>query len=286
VTKKESVPLANREIPPENQPLEPIFSKQKLAHDLLIVAAVGLFIGFLAPFGMDELPVLVSLSYWLVTCTCGYFIYTPMIRLGHRYLAKVVKLAWIRVALSTLIASMIMSVAVPLISWLFFSIEIELAEEFFQVFPKAIVIGGVMTFFSLVQGYIRQQKSQLEQSKKVIEEHQQHTDADADTHLQYDQFMQLLPIDKRGQLICLEMSDHYLKVHTDRGHHMLLMRLKDALLKLDGFAGMQTHRSWWVATEAIVSVNKDNRKMSLTLANGIEVPVSRTFVDAVKAVNI
>ncbi|PKH56734.1 hypothetical protein CXF83_06525 [Shewanella sp. Choline-02u-19] len=276
--------MTNRELPPENQPLEPIFSKQKLAHDLLIVAAVGLFIGFLAPFGMDELPVLVSISYWLVTCTSGYFIYTPMIRLGHRYLAKWVTAVWGRVALSTLIASMIMSVAVPLISWLFFSIEIELAKEFFQVFPKAIVIGGVMTFFSLVQGYIRQQKSQLAASKKVIEEHEQNTDVDV--HLQFEQFMQLLPLEKRGQLMCLEMSDHYLKVHTDKGHHMLLMRLKDALEKLDGFAGMQTHRSWWVATEAIVSVNKDNRKMSLMLANGIEVPVSRTFVDAVKAVNI
>ncbi len=281
--------MTNREIPPKNQQLEPVFieplfSKHKLAHDLLIVAAVGVFIGFLGPFGMDELPVLMSISYWLVTCTCGYFIYTPMIRLGHLYLAKVVKIAWIRVALSTLIAGAMMSVAVPLISWLFFSIQIELTKQFFQVFPKAIVIGGVMTFFSLVRGYIREQKSLREASKKVIEVHEKNTDEE--TNLQFEQFMQLLPLDKRGQLMCLEMSDHYLKVHTDKGHHMLLMRLKDAVVKLDGFAGMQTHRSWWVANDAIVSVNKENRKMSLMLTNGIEVPVSRTFVDAVKAANI
>lgn len=276
--------MTNREKPSDNQLLEPILSKLKLCYELLIVAAVGLFIGYLAPFGMDELPVLMSISYWLVTCVCGYFIYMPMIRLGHYYLAKWVKIGWVRVALSTLIASVIMSVVVPLISGLFFSIKIELAKVFFQVFPKAIVIGGVMTFFSLVQGYIRQQKAQLEASKKVIEEHQKNTDVDI--HLQFEQFMQLLPLDKRGQLMCLEMSDHYLKVHTDKGHHMLLMRFKDALTKLDGFAGMQTHRSWWVATNAIVTVNKENRKISLLLANGIEVPVSRTFFDTVQAANI
>ena len=67
---------------------------------------------------------------------------------------------------------------------------------------------------------------------------------------------------------------------------MLLMRLKDALLQLEGFPGLQTHRSWWVASDAIVSVNKQNRKMTLLLSNNLEVPVSRTFVDAVKAANI
>ena len=120
----------------------------------------------------------------------------------------------------------------------------------------------------------------FEQSQKVIEQHQQSRDIDT---IQIEQFMGLLPLEKRGKLLCLEMDDHYLKVHTDKGQHMLLMRLKDALMQLEGFPGLQTHRSWCVANHAVVSVNKENRKMSLLLTNHLEVPVSRTFVEAVKA---
>ena len=94
--------------------------------------------------------------------------------------------------------------------------------------------------------------------------------------------MSLLPVDKRGELYCLEMDDHYVKVYTDKGHHMLLMRFKDALGLLEEFDGLQTHRSWWVSTQAVESVQKEQRKTTLVLKNQLRVPVSKTFNEAVK----
>lgn len=89
--------------------------------------------------------------------------------------------------------------------------------------------------------------------------------------------MQELPVNKRGDLICLEMCDHYVKVHTDKGHHMVLMRFKDAMQALENYLGIQTHRSWWVATDAITSVKKEQRKVQLVLSNELVIPVSRTY---------
>jgi len=275
--------LAIREISTKNQSVNFTFNKSKLLRELLVVISIGLFIGFLAPFGMHELPVFMSISYWVFTCVCGYFIYSPLINLGHKYLSEKFSAPWLRVAIPSLIASILMSLVVPLITMIFFNSPINLINDFVHFLPKTLVIGGVITFFSVWQNHVKQQQQQLELSTKVIEEHASTADTKS---IQIEQFMSLLPINKRGQLLCLEMDDHYLKVHTDKCSHMLLMRLKDALLQLEGFPGLQTHRSWWVASDAVVSVNKQNRKMTLLLSNHLEVPVSRTFVDAVKAANI
>jgi hypothetical protein len=272
--------LANREIPSNNQQLRTTTNLSALLSELLIVVSTGLFIGFMRPFGMDQFTLLLSMSYWVFTCICGYFIYMPSIHLGHKYLAKNLTVPWQRVAISSLLAGLLMSLLVPFIGWLFFNSPLQWADNFLLSLLNTLVIGSIITFFSILKTHVKLQKEQLELSKKVIEQHQQSSDIN---DIQLEQFMALLPLEKRGSLLCLEMDDHYLKVHTDNGQHMLLMRLKDALIKLEGFPGLQTHRSWWVAIDAVVSVNKENRKMSLLLTNHVEVPVSRTFVEAVKA---
>ncbi|UJF23386.1 LytTR family DNA-binding domain-containing protein [Shewanella sp. OMA3-2] len=279
--------MTNREIPLNNQQLKPKQTKLKLFQQLLVVVLIGLFIGFMRPFGMDQYTLFLSMSYWVFTCLCGYLIYMPLISVGHKYLAKSVTTPWHRVAISSLLASLVMSLIVPFIGWLFFDHTLQLNHHFLLALPNTLVIGSIITFTSMLQNHLHHQKQQLElsklvieQSKKVIEQHQQSQDVNT---IQIEQFMALLPLEKRGQLLCLEMDDHYLKVHTDKGQHMLLMRLKDALVQLEGFPGLQTHRSWWVANQAVVSVSKENRKMSLLLSNHLEVPVSRTFAEAVKA---
>ncbi len=268
----------------KNQSLTELYSKSKLINDLLIILAIGIFIGYLAPFGMDHLPVWISILYWVVTCICGYLIYTPLIHMGEILLEQRIKLQWVRVALSTFIASILMSFVVPVIGWALFENNIDYSKQFLAVLPKAIIIGGVITFISMVQNLIKRQKEQLVASEKKQQEQQQK--ADKATNQQLDKLIAQLPIEKRGELICLEMSDHYLKVYTDKGHHLLLMRFKDALDILIDYPGLQTHRSWWVAKSAIISLKKDGRKTFLILANQLEVPVSRTFVEAVKAANI
>lgn len=95
-------------------------------------------------------------------------------------------------------------------------------------------------------------------------------------------FLDRLPPHLAGELIALEAQDHYLKVHTDRGTHMLLMRLSDAAAQLSDRDGLQVHRSWWVAGNAIARAETRGGRPLLHLRNGLSVPVSRTYLQAVR----
>jgi DNA-binding LytR/AlgR family response regulator len=77
----------------------------------------------------------------------------------------------------------------------------------------------------------------------------------------------------RGALLALRADGHYLHVYTDAGCDMIHHRLGDALNELSGGEGMQVHRSWWVAERAVQGVVDDK----LSLCNGLEVPVSRSY---------
>lgn len=78
-------------------------------------------------------------------------------------------------------------------------------------------------------------------------------------------------------LLALEMEDHYLRIHTAAGSDLILCRFGDAVKELQGFDGLQIHRSWWIARRAIARVERDGQKMTVTLTNGIAAPVSRSF---------
>jgi hypothetical protein len=80
-----------------------------------------------------------------------------------------------------------------------------------------------------------------------------------------------------GRLLCLEMEDHYLRIHTDRGSDIILMRMSDAERELIEVPGMRVHRSWWVAREAVRELRRDGSRLELILENGMAVPVGKTY---------
>jgi LytTr DNA-binding domain len=84
-------------------------------------------------------------------------------------------------------------------------------------------------------------------------------------------------------IMCLEMEDHYVRVHTALGDAMIHMRMADAVLELEGIEGMLIHRSWWVARHAITGWNRDGKTLTLSLSNGKSVPVARDRQPLVKA---
>jgi hypothetical protein len=75
----------------------------------------------------------------------------------------------------------------------------------------------------------------------------------------------------------LTVRDHYVDVLTDQGKESLLMRFSDAMSELDGIDGLQVHRSHWVATNSVISVELAGAGGSLTLDTGDRIPVSRGF---------
>jgi hypothetical protein len=86
----------------------------------------------------------------------------------------------------------------------------------------------------------------------------------------------------QGELLALQMEDHYLRIHTSAGNDLILHRLSDALAEVAGLDGRQVHRSYWVARSAVRGVEREGRRMVLVLKNGLKVPVSRANVAAIR----
>ena len=85
-----------------------------------------------------------------------------------------------------------------------------------------------------------------------------------------------------GAIHAVEAEDHYLRVHTSKGADLILCRLADAIAELEGIEGAQVHRSWWVARAAVSDVKRDGARVTLALPGGVEAPVSRPNVKALK----
>lgn len=87
----------------------------------------------------------------------------------------------------------------------------------------------------------------------------------------------------RARLIAVQAEDHYLRVHTEAGSDLVLMKFGDALSALGGHDGLQVHRSWWVARRSVDAVRWRKGRGALTLEGGLEAPVSETYAAAVRA---
>ncbi|WP_296617036.1 LytTR family DNA-binding domain-containing protein [Sphingomonas sp.] len=86
-----------------------------------------------------------------------------------------------------------------------------------------------------------------------------------------------------GGVICLQMEDHYVRVHGPSGSRLELMPMAEAIARY-GSVGIRTHRSWWVAVSAVRAIERDGRNIRLRLDGGLSVPVARNRVAAVRAV--
>lgn len=91
------------------------------------------------------------------------------------------------------------------------------------------------------------------------------------------------PAFANDRVTCLQMEDHYVRVHQASGSRLELMPMADAIARY-GESGIRTHRSWWVAISAVRAIERDGRNMRLRLDGGLIVPVARNRVEAVRAV--
>src|SRR5205085_7473043 len=91
-------------------------------------------------------------------------------------------------------------------------------------------------------------------------------------------FLERLPLKLRGaEVWAVEAEDHYLRLHTSKGQDLILLRLADAVAELEGIEGAQVHRSWWIARDAVTAAERGDGRATLTLKDGAQVPVSRTY---------
>ncbi|EIZ81169.1 response regulator receiver protein [Novosphingobium sp. Rr 2-17] len=85
-----------------------------------------------------------------------------------------------------------------------------------------------------------------------------------------------------GDVLALQMEDHYVRVHRPTGSELIHLPLGRAI-ECVGPKGLRTHRSWWVASHAVAGVEGNARSMRVLLSNGVVAPVARSAIAQLRA---
>lgn len=224
---------------------------------LLITLVAGLFLAFSSAFGTGEAPLLRRLIYWLPLMAAGYvwgaFVTSQFAQRGRALTENV----WLVGAL----ASLAMSIPFTLVVWAATRFLLGSNLPFSAapyLFGYVLLVSAALTAINLL----------AETRRAAI------TYADPTP----PKFLERLPLKLRGADVwAVEAEDHYLRLHTSKGQDLILLRLADAVDELQGIEGAQVHRSWWVARDAITEAKRGDGRATLTLKDGAEVPVSRTY---------
>ncbi len=242
---------------------------KKRARELAILTGVALFLAFLRPFGTSlDAPLWLIFGFWFVLIITGSII-------GEATVWAYYKLhpegpAWLMIIITSLITAagvLAVMLALEFFSGGYISVG---GGPLIVLYGYVLVISVAMTLL----GYT------LSRAFNVAGPDFAHRVDDRDA---VNGFLERLPVKYRtADLWAISSEDHYLRVHTSLGSDLILMRLSDAERELASVDGLRVHRSWWVSRGGIKSARRDGGKIMLTLKSGDDVPVSRSYQDAVK----
>jgi len=252
---------------------------KQISVEILIMAVIGLVLGLLGPFGSYEMPTALRLVYWIGFILIGYAIFRPIIRVAD----------WLHemtpVPFAAAIAMAVAVAALPLTFLIGFAINgmtldgVMMRSGFALLYAQC---AGVGIAIFLLMRMVFPVSGQSEPFVEVTETVRADIATDGPASPSRSKLHDRLPVGFPDEIIALGVEDHYVRVHSAQRSEMLLMRLRDAITELDGIEAMQVHRSWWVAGSAIKQTKKQGRNLRIVLNNGLEVPVSRAYVAALK----
>ena len=237
--------------------------RQRLGRGLVIVLLAAVFLAATGAFGTDAAPPPVRFGYWLGVMLAGGLIGAAVLEtLGRRGWLE--ERPWLQGVAATLAISLPETVVVWAASAAVFD-QPWRPEAVALSFPSVVLVSAAMVALNhLAAG-------------RPVQTHEAAPGAPA------RRFLDRLPPKLRGaELHAVEAEDHYLRLHTSRGSDLILMRLSDALVELQGLEGAQTHRSWWVARGAVAEARRADGRAVLKLKGGVEAPVSRTYARALR----
>ncbi|MEO1407580.1 MAG: LytTR family DNA-binding domain-containing protein [Pseudomonadota bacterium] len=237
----------------------PDWLRRGLRGSVVLVGAALLFTWF-GVYDTYRLSFGPRFGFWLVTMVVGGLsaaVVMPWVMMGPgRGLAVPLKILVTAALVSVPITAMLLLMHDGDITWTL------ALEQYGYVLVVSVVVTGMMWYF---QG---------------LDDADQQPENVADP---IANFLERLPVKYRtAELYAVSAEDHYLRVHTNIGEELILMRFSDAMRELSSAGGMQTHRSWWVATSGVADSRRETGKLVLLLKSGGEAAVSRTYVGAVK----
>lgn len=236
-----------------------------------LLAGPVVILTLLEPFDSGVLPFPLRLAYWAALLGAMNLMFPWAVRLIRRLTRERGASAMVILAAACAVAALPLWLLVKALDWL---LAVGVAPVFGVAAPfETPWSGGVAGFLTgygavvLVTGLIVGGVSLM----KLAAERAAPAPAIARPGVR---FLSRLPAGLAGDLICIRMEDHYLRVVTRRGEALILMRMRDALGELQDYPGLQVHRSWWVAADAIARLARTGRRLEVVLSNGARVPVS------------
>jgi hypothetical protein len=240
-----------------------------LIRRLAIQLVIGAALGWIGPFDTHEAMTLPQrLVYWMISI--------PVIGLCSRFAIRTVMRhdragAWplpARVAAAAVLAGFPASFIVLLLHGFLIGAMRFDAWGLIEVYLTVTIVIGLVAYpFSLLAAARRAAEAPpLEPVEEV------------------SPFLRRIPPKLGAELLFLSAEDHYIRVTTALGNDLILCRLSDAIAELGPAGGQRVHRSYWVAQGAVASVERKDGKTALLLTNGETVPVSQSYVPALKAI--
>ncbi|MEM1262560.1 MAG: LytTR family DNA-binding domain-containing protein [Pseudomonadota bacterium] len=95
-------------------------------------------------------------------------------------------------------------------------------------------------------------------------------------------FLEQSAVGTVDDVLALQAEEHYVRVIASQGAQLIHYRFGDAINEMPAGLGLQVHRSWWVAGHAVRSAKRGARRWQLVLDDDLEIPVSDSYVAAVR----
>lgn len=129
----------------------------------------------------------------------------------------------------------------------------------------------MLIFYTLAEFYMLSRLNSTLSFRRYQQRHQQSS------------IESMIPAHKSGAIISMSSQDHYVEIVTENGSHLERLTMKNAVELVPETAGLQVHRSHWVAYNAMQSLEKSADRHVVILRNGAKISVGKTKVAEVQA---
>ena len=244
-------------------PPYPFGTPRDWAIDLAVATAIGAFLGLIGPFGSYlNGSVGLRVFHWVVSLWIGTLFLGGAVRVAVLAAARLGFPLWFTIGAATVLADIPFAALV----WMMTAVEWPELKGRFTPVEWYLQVVTISIPLAAVYGFARFRRAEAE-SPHLLEAETAPADAERI----------VTPV------LCLQMEDHYVRVHGAEGSRLVHSTLSQAIANLGPVEGMQVHRSWWVARGAVARAAPDGRNLKLVLTNGLSVPVSRSAVARLRA---
>ena len=239
---------------------EPLFgTAREWAIDFAVAVTVGVFVGVIGPYGSYLNGPPGPRVFHFVVCFCvGTLIFGVLQRLAVAGAERWKLPVWPVIGLALLVGCLPLAL---FISWLATTLWPFLRERigFWEWYGQCVFLSGPILSFVIVRRVLKARASHRRDPIPVGA-------APAPT-----------TPPASGEVLCLRMEDHYVRVHTLNGSRLVAGPFERVIAGMAS-EGMRVHRSWWVARAAVTGVVADGRNLRLTLRGELAAPISRASV--------